>query len=577
MNILGIHDGHTSSAALVRDGKFFGILQEERYTRTKNQGGFPEHAVHEILDLAGLNWSDVDAVAFSTQTFRNDAMRDRKEVMTVFDHLFRGTHPAQGRGAASESSDATKKPVDRSARLRAFGYGGSIEFVDHHTCHASATYFARGQFDRGPCAVLTCDGQGDGASGSVFVGEGNTLTEKCHIPRDDSVAQLYSYLTYLLGFVPLEHEYKLMGLAPYATASNGAKKISQFFSTMFEQPEAGEFAWRRAEGIPSSELQPEFLEEKLKRHRFDELAAGLQLFFEEFVTDWVLNVTRTLGTDKLAVAGGAFMNVKLNQRLSQHPSISDFYVIPSCGDESNSLGAAWALSSSFGVTPAGGMRNIYCGRRYEPDEFELALSSVKDAGVTVEQPENIDDAVADLLAAGEIVARYAAGAEFGARALGNRSILSHPDSISNLQEINSAIKSRDFWMPFAPSVLDIGVDRLLSAKAPPHSPHMMISFDTTLEGAQLLAAAIHPKDKTCRAQILRSGDNEAYYRLIQRFHSLTGIPAVLNTSFNIHGEPIVETPTDAVSVFTRSGLRTLALGPYLLTKNNRYGHTESLA
>ncbi|WP_321852895.1 carbamoyltransferase C-terminal domain-containing protein, partial [Burkholderia cenocepacia] len=284
-----------------------------------------------------------------------------------------------------------------------------------------------------------------------------------------------------------------------------------------------------------------------------------------------------LGTDSLAVAGGAFMNVKLNQHLSQHPSIADFYVIPSCGDESNSLGAAWALSSKLDVSPEGGLRDIYCGRRYGSDSYERALDAVKGADVTVDRPKDIEDAVAEQLAAGRIVARFAAGAEFGARALGNRSILSRPDSIGNLQEINSAIKSRDFWMPFAPSVLDIGVDQLLATKAIPHSPHMMISFDTTTEGAKLLAAAIHPKDKTARAQILRRDDNETYYRLVARFHALTGIPAVLNTSFNIHGEPIVETPEDAVSVFVRSGLRTLALGPYLLTKNDRHGLPENIA
>ncbi|ARK82156.1 carbamoyltransferase C-terminal domain-containing protein [Burkholderia pseudomallei] len=580
MNILGIHDGHTASAALIRDGKLFGVVQEERYTRTKNQGGFPEHAIAELLDLAGLSWSDVDATAFSTQAFRNDAMRDRTEVMAVFKELFNGTHYAQvcqTPDDLTDASNASKKATVRSDRLRAKGYEGPIEFIDHHTCHASAAYFGRGRFDHGRCAVLTCDGQGDGAAGAVFVGEGWTLTEKCHIPRDDSIAQLYSYLTYLLGFVPLEHEYKLMGLAPYAAGSKGAREISQFFSSMFVQPSAGEYAWRRVEGVPPSELQPAFLDEKLKRRRFDELAAGLQLFFEEFVTEWALKVTQALETDSLAVAGGAFMNVKLNQRLSQHPSIADFYVIPSCGDESNSLGAAWALSSRLDVPPEGGLRDIYCGRHYGSDAYERALDAVKEADVTISRPKDIEDAVAEQLAAGRIVARFAAGAEFGARALGNRSILSRPDSIGNLQEINSAIKSRDFWMPFAPSVLDIGVDQLLATKAPPRSPHMMISFDTTTEGAKLLAAAIHPKDKTARAQILRRADNETYYHLVERFHALTGIPAVLNTSFNIHGEPIVETPEDAVSVFVRSGLRTLALGPYLLTKNDRHGQRENLA
>ncbi|WP_082721926.1 MULTISPECIES: carbamoyltransferase C-terminal domain-containing protein [unclassified Burkholderia] len=580
MNVLGIHDGHTSSAALILDGKLFGVVQEERYTRTKNQGGFPEYAIAELLDLAGLNWSNIDATAFSTQTFRNDAMHDRNEVMAVFKELFSGTHYAQVLKTPDDKIDASNanmKAAERSERLRTKGYAGPIEFIDHHTCHASAAYFGRGRFNHERCAVLTCDGQGDGASGAVFVGEGRTLTETCRIPRDDSIAQLYSYLTYLLGFVPLEHEYKLMGLAPYAAGSKGAKEISQFFSSMFAQPSAGEYAWRRVEGVPPSELQPKFLDENLKRRRFDELAAGLQIFFEEFVTEWVLNVTRALGTDSLAVAGGAFMNVKLNQRLSQHPSIADFYVVPSCGDESNSLGAAWALSSKIGVSPQGGLRDIYCGRRYAPDAYERALEALTDADVTIARPEDIEAAVAEQLAAGNIVARFAAGAEFGARALGNRSILSRPDSIENLQEINSAIKSRDFWMPFAPSVLDIGVNQLLATKAAPRSPHMMISFDTTAEGAKSLAAAIHPKDKTARAQILRRDDNETYYRLVERFHALTGIPAVLNTSFNIHGEPIVETPEDAVSVFVRSGLRTLALGPYLLTKRDRHGQPKNPA
>lgn len=227
---------------------------------------------------------------------------------------------------------------------------------------------------------------------------------------------------------------------------------------------------------------------------------------------------------------------------------------------------AWAVASALGTPPDGGLRNIYFGRQYQPYDYLLALKDVKDSSIQVTRPENIDRTVAELLATGAIVARYASGAEFGARALGNRSILSHPSSISNLQEINSAIKSRDFWMPFAPSVLDVGVDKILSFKSPPQSPHMMISFDTSSKGAQLLAAAIHPKDKTCRAQILSREDNETYYQLVQHFHSITGIPAILNTSFNIHGEPIVETPADAVSVFMRSGLKTLALRPFLLKK-----------
>ncbi|RWE56390.1 carbamoyltransferase C-terminal domain-containing protein [Mesorhizobium sp.] len=558
MRILGVHDGHGSSASLVTNGRLRRVLQEERFSRVKNQGGLPVLAIREILDLEGIGLSDIDLVAFATQRFRNPRMHDSGLVHATFLDLFRGTHYSQ-QSSEMAADDLVALQDTRSSWFKAGGYSGAVTFVDHHLCHALVALHGTGA-SRSPCLVMTCDGQGDGLSATVSAYEGGTLTLLDSVHRDDSVAQIYSYITFLLGFLPLEHEYKLMGLAPYGASSQSAMQVSRLLAEMFLFEQARPFSWRRAELVPKSELMPAYLVELLRYRRFDDIAAGLQMFFEEFIVQWVQRSAKAAGMTRVAVGGGAFMNVKLNGRLATLPELTSVDVFPSCGDESNSIGAAYAHSDRIVANKF----DIRTGRVFGNEAIEKLLGGIAD--LRIKRVTNIASECASLLSSGEIVARFDGGSEFGARALGNRSILADPRRGDLIEVLNRAIKNRDFWMPFAATIMEPYADGIIHRRENKRSAHMMYTFSVRDSARKSVYAALHPRDFTCRAQLLERPDNERYYELLEQFLIRTGVPALLNTSFNLHGEPIVETPSDAIRVFMKSGLRHLVLGDLMIEK-----------
>jgi len=564
MRILGIHDGHSSSVCLMEDGHVHCIRQEERFTRHKNAGGFPKSALMSVIAEYDIGKHGIDLIAFSTKKFRSDAMKNRDEVMAVYRSMFDGNLHSHGRSAVVSGSATGQE--SRRAVLNDLGLSRiPVQFVDHHQCHAATAYF--GFETQDPTIVLTCDGQGDGTSASIWKGQNGRLHELARVGRDDSVGAIFSYLTFLLGFVPLEHEYKLMGMAPYATGAQASREIADLLHSYFEFDEPSPLIWRRTAGTLPSELLPRELEQRLRFRRFDHISAGCQIFLEEFLIRWVQRVVSATGIDALRAAGGTFMNVKANQRIAELPCVSSFTVFPSCGDESNSLGAAYVGGHTIGSFQAQPLRSIYSGPLYGTEQIEEAIGhSISGNGVTAKVYPNIGEKVAELLAEGEIVARFAGRSEFGARALGNRSILADPSNPAAVIRINQMIKKRDFWMPFAPSIMAEHASSLLSVERPPHSPYMMMSYDVRESARNTLKAAIHPMDCSVRPQIVSKDQNPEYHALIEEFRRRRNIPAVLNTSFNIHGEPIVETPDDAVDVFLRSGLMHLAIGNYLLSK-----------
>jgi carbamoyltransferase len=564
MRILGIHDGHSSSVCLIEHGHIQCVRQEERFTRNKNQGGFPRSALTSLVAEYDIGTDGIDLIAFSTKRFRADAMRNRDEVMAVYRSMFDGFDPTHGWSAAT-SSTATRQDSRRTV-LDEFGFENvPVRFVDHHQCHAATAYF--GLENQDPMIVLTCDGQGDGASATVWKGQDGRLQELARVGRDDSVGAIFGYLTFLLGFVPLEHEYKLMGMAPYAAGARASREIADLLHSYFEFNGPSALVWRRTTGTPPSELLPRELEQRFRFRRFDHICAGCQIFLEEFLTGWVQRVVAVTGIGVLRAAGGTFMNVKANQRIAELPGVSSFRVFPSCGDESNSVGAAYIGGSDVAGFQPQPLGSIYGGPLYGAEQIEKAVDrAIRKKGVTAEAPPNIDKRIAELLAEGEIVARFAGRSEFGARALGNRSVLADPSNPTVVMRINQMIKMRDFWMPFAPTILAEHASSLLNVQQPPHSPHMMMSFHVREAARNMLKAAIHPVDGSVRPQIVSVAENPDYHALIEEFRKRTGIPAVLNTSFNIHGEPIVETPDDAVDVFLRSGLVHLAIGKCLLSK-----------
>jgi carbamoyltransferase len=278
------------------------------------------------------------------------------------------------------------------------------------------------------------------------------------------------------------------------------------------------------------------------------------------------------GGDRLALGGGVFMNVRANMRLAAEEWLRDLFVFPSCGDESNAIGAAYLgyrqrCGSRGERSAVGPFRSPYLGPSVDLGEIESIVRSRNlGARYQVKEYDDVEAKIAGLLAAGDVVGRVSGRMEFGARALGNRSILANPCDGRVAGRINRMIKNRDFWMPFAPTVLrEREAEYLVNPKGL-DSPYMMLVFPTNPKRRDEIVAAVHPQDGTTRPQILDEAANPGYYRVIREFEARTGIGAVLNTSFNLHGEPLVCSAADAVDTFERSGLPHLALGPWLLSK-----------
>lgn len=570
---IGVHIGHNASAALIEDGKLSFALQEERLTRTKNQGGMPHGALAEInshFPTPAHNPPEVPVV-FAGRNLSACHWR-REEILGSYGNTsagFVGGVKRLARKHAAVSNyvnqvkmsrleEQTEASVDH-ATIRAVG-------LDHHSCHAASAYFGWGKMDE-KILVLTCDGAGDCLCATVNIGQGGELHRIAEVNEEHSIGALYGKITYLCGMVPMEHEYKLMGLAPYAESSAEAKGIAEALGQIFEFEPHNPLRWRRKNGCPPLQLAADYLEQRLRRKRFDHVAAGVQLFTEAFLVKWVQSCIRETGVHKLALSGGVFMNVKANQKILELPEVEELFVFPSCGDETNAIGAAWLHHRmTFQESPAP-LEHFYLGTNCDDSDAEAALRTFPFSGqVAIREHDDIEREVAVLLSRGEIVARMKGRCEFGARALGNRSILANASRAESVRIINEMIKCRDFWMPFAPSVLAERSGDYFAKPKPMAAPYMIMTFNTRSEKRACISAALHPHDHTGRPQEVTERANPDYYRLLKYFEELTGEGLILNTSFNLHGEPVVCTPKDALRVFDVSGLRHLALGNVLVSK-----------
>jgi carbamoyltransferase len=560
---VGIHDGHNAAAALVRGGRIELALQEERLTRVKNQGDAPARAARQALALAGpaprvaLNGLYMSYGQWPRETVAGDYRRSGGALARLKQPL---------KGTFIDALYQRRRSAERAGRLSALGIGREqLAPVEHHLAHAAAAYYTAPRRDL-PLLVLTCDGSGDRLSATVSVGRNGRLARLAEVSEHDSIGRLYAMITAHLGMLPLEHEYKVMGLAPYAAGSSGARAVAQALGGLFEFPK-GSLGWRRRAGVPSMYAAGGFLSRLLAGQRFDRIAAGAQMFLEDMLTRWVRICIRETGIPRLACAGGVFMNVKANLAILELDEVEEMWAPPSCGDEANSIGAAcWeAARAGQSIAPLG---PVYYGEAITDEDAEGALAAARNAGARLrfEWTHQIERRAAQALADGRIVARAAGPVEFGARALGNRSILARADRPEVVRRINEAIKNRDFWMPFAPSVLAHRAGRYYLKPKPIDSPYMMFAFHTRPAARAALAAAQHPYDYTARAHEVFESHNPSYFRLLEEYEAITGEAALLNTSFNLHGEPIVHRARDAVAVFLNSGLDRMALANWWVEK-----------
>jgi len=609
MKILGIYDNHNASAALYQDSCIISAAQEERFTREKNQSGFPKNAIAYCLESCGFNLEDIDLVVFSTTVhdpFRTNSGFHRFTVNDYIREQYQYWLPTLYKGEKSkfflrhveENLDCrvlkrhlkdyyryastrdhlsfTARKVEFYKEMRKkqlfayFGRHDKVAFCDHHRAHSAYAYWAAPakirKNDR--CLILSIDAFGD--NNNCLVSE--VCEEQISPLREYSalnICRYYKYATLLLGMKPLEHEYKVMGLAPYCRNQQARDEIFEIYK---------QGLW--IDGVLNlvSKTNPRdsyfYFKDLFKPYRFDEIAAGIQEYFDSFLVRIVKLLVRKYKKDSLIYSGGAAMNVKTNMKLASIERLKDFYVSADPGDDSTSIGACLETASRRDpiFDPASEiLRTIYLGHRIEKFESQKVIYKyfARRSRYRVYAKASAKQ-IARLLANDTIIARATGGMEFGARALGNRSILANPQSIDNLKKVNDKIKCRDFWMPFAPVILKEYQHRYIKNPKGLTSPYMTLAFPTTEEGRVKLKAAKHPYDHTVRPQILSAYENPELHRIIMEFGRITGVYALLNTSFNLHGRPLVCTAEDAARVFMATDLDGLILNQSLIIKNLKF-------
>ena len=603
MIILGVHCGHNSSAALMRDGAVIGAVQEERFTKRKNQVAFPVRAIRHLIDchLDG-DASRIDQVAFATLKADPTGLAvARYSEFDVADHVKenheywrpifydgkpddgeywramyrRGEHPNYDHNVDVEKlmsmplAEAVPylNSVERPAVMkRAFGWSGQHVQLDHHSCHAYYAYYGDAAAPRKPqdVLVLTADSWGDGCNWSAWTAEPDGRLNKLASGADNAVARIYRFVTLILGMKPNEHEYKVMGLSSYSKSKRHIVETERVF---FEALDFRDGNFVRDRPLKESYFD---LRDRLEGHRFDNIAAALQNWTTDVTRRWISHWLQETGKRCLCFSGGLSMNIKMNGELAAMPNLDDFRVPASGGDETTPIGACFMARKQGGgaVEP---LAHVYLGAWNSRDPENDWQEGIRRAGAAHADfaiRENVTSAeVAKLLSEGHIIARCVGPMEFGARALGNRSILADPSNRDNMKRINDAIKNRDFWMPFTPSILvERAKDYLIIPKGI-ISPYMTIGYASTARARNDIAAALHPGDFSARPQFVVRATNPDYWELISAFEKLTGIGALLNTSLNLHGDPMNATIADSARTLVLSSLEFLVLpGNRLLYK-----------
>lgn len=585
--ILGINPTHNTSAAIMVDGKIMAAVQEERFSRRKNDRGLPIKSIEFCLREAGVAARDLTCVALPSgdefpfllstledtslvkpnalvllnniyHYLRYKILHNACYIFPVLSYLDYAVTLFLNRFIAPKFRGNYKKLLSKYCAVDP----EKIVYFKHHQTHAATAYFASSFASGGKRTLVFCaDGGGGDVAETVWICRGREMRLVSKTPIFTALAYMYMYTTLYLGLTPVEDEYKVMGLAAYAKSDKVASLVSELCKFLYVDKKDLRF-----KSIVSTNVFYKFLPKIYFGKRFDVIAGAIQEFSEQKVLEWVEAACAKYKISQAVFSGGLFANVVINQKIVEQSKLKKFFFMPSPGDESNCFGSCYLgfLENNPREIPKE-LDNLYLGPSFGEQLRDVILKARK-SGFDVKKPKDINHAVAKLLTEGKIVARFAGRAEFGARALGNRSILADASRYEARDEINRFVKSRDFWMPFAPSIISTRESEYLINPKKVLAPFMAMTFATKQKAREDLKAAIHPYNKTARAQIVYEKDNSDYFRLLEQYSSLGGKGGLLNTSFNLHGEPIVCTPVDALNTFSKSGLRYLQLEDYLIEK-----------
>lgn len=521
MKILGITVGHDSSACLVEDGKILKFAQEERYDRIKAGMAPPLRAIEYCLKGLDIN-KDIEHVVLPTGTI--DATK--KHIWAMTNSKEQGYIPSY---------------------LKHLTYDVPIWEISHHVCHSAASYFTSGFKSS---LTISVDGIGENVHKLATTWKKNDM-KVVDVSQANSLGWFYGMVTEALGWRMTTEEGKTMGLAPYGKYNK--KLIDEMRTVMYLY---GAIGYWEFSGIIHFRMEgSERIQHLIKRYNREDVAFAAQYLLEEKTLQYINSWLQQTDEKNLCVSGGVFMNVKLNQKIRENCNIKNFWAFPIPTDAGLSIGAALACYHGKTKTYPGKLDNLYLGEEFSSKEIKLILDRNK-----LHYRKYDVEYVAEALKKNRIVARFDGRMEAGARALGNRSILMSPTHSDNKDILNSRVKFREGFRPFCPTVLYEYSGKYFDGG----TKYMIEAVDVLSKD---IPAVTHV-DGTARPQILEKKDNPKYYELIDRFRKKTGCPVLLNTSFNVKGEPIIRTPEQAIRCFYSTGIDILILGEYLLEKKD---------
>lgn len=564
MNVLGINDGHNASVSLIENGKIITVLEEERFTRQKGDTGFPKNCLNYLFKFYPTHMSSIEYVGLASFDTSYYLLATKKyPKFKVKDFLIeeeRVWEPMYNQGININIHEVMKEYIDeqqshyqlnqikdkfdlKELRLFRKKYISNylklsldrIIIVDHHTCHGYHAYYSS-PIDKN-CIIFTIDGFGDGCNAKVFKIENKKLI--CLYQTDlFNIGRIYRYITLLLGMKPAEHEFKVMGLAPYAKDFQVLEIIKIFEDTYY------------VDGLDIKinkkiKNHYHYFKNKLAGYRFDAIAGALQKYTENIISLWVKNWVNETGLNNIRFSGGVSLNIKVSKIIYEMKEVKNIFVPIGGGDENLSIGAAQYIFCKY--SDSSKLKSIdspYLSASFvEEDIHEVISSKIVKKNFIVKENFNFDE-IGKLLSTENIIAVINENMEFGPRALGHRSILADPRNIKMIDKINTSIKDRDFWMPFTPSILEEDFNKYVLNPKNLKSPFMTLAFDSTELAKKQIPAALHPYDGTIRPQEVNKKINSNLYKIINSFKKFTGVGALLNTSLNIHSKPIVHKPID---------------------------------
>jgi carbamoyltransferase len=551
---------HSPSACIVRDGKILAAVEEERLTKVKHYGFCPPYnSIMEVFRIAKVSPKDIDAVAIPWESPNKRYLLSLKK--SGFSNFYKKllSYPIY-----------KIKEQEAKRLLEQIGITAPLCWVEHHKAHASSVYFTSG-FNES--TVVTIDGWGDGKSSVIYKAKGTDLKE-IGCSKEGSLGAYYLGLTEACGFKPNNGEGKTMGIASYGDPKILGKEIKKFIwlDGLKIRDRQYQCHWETKLNIKDERLfsSPRHTEvtnnpfgKFVGKFKKEDIAAAGQDLLEIRVIELVKRAIRKTGCRNLCLAGGVAMNVKMNMAIKESGIADDVYICPNPADTGSPLGAALYvcidLMKKQGI-PWNSKRVLdsYYGREYSDKEIKDSIEKFRLASKKIKNPSKI---AAELIAKGKVVGWFQGKNEYGPRALGNRSVLADPRKKGIKEKINKYLKKRDWFMPFAPSILLEDLKDYV--ENPVEAPFMIMAFEARKNKIKEIPSAIHV-DGTLRPQTVRKDINEKYYDLIYHFKKLTGVPLILNTSFNKHGIPMIMSPDDAMEHVVRGDIEFLVIGNYLI-------------